>query len=107
LHRKLKIVLRLEPADGGLRALVAVGADDCDPELCVLQAAGLSDVLQFLPGLLATAEIRSESQARYPMVPRPRIERNQATGARRPAPPTTAPNAVTVTSAPSLPAAQG
>jgi hypothetical protein len=106
LDRKIKLVMRLEPNDTGLRALVAVGADDCDPELRVFEVANLSDALQSVPQLLAAAEARWASQARYPMAARPRTERNPVSVARRLAPPTTVQNAAAATVAPS-PAAQG
>ncbi len=71
LLRKVKIVFRLEPVDTRLRALVAVGADDCGPELRMLYAADLSAVLQMIPPLVVAAEARWTSQVRYPTASRP------------------------------------
>ena len=87
LARKVKIVLRVEPVENGLRALVAVGADDCDPELRVVDAPDLAGVLQLVPTLLTTAETRWANQARYPMAARPRTPRTQSSPAPRPSPP--------------------
>ncbi len=89
--RKLKIVLRVEPSDVGVRAVVAVGADDCDPEFRVVEAGDLAGVLQSIPGVLAAAEARWISHTRYPQAPRPPSDRPQSTAVRRPAAATTAP----------------
>lgn len=99
LARKLKIVLRLEPVEGGLRALVAVGADDCDPELRMLGAGDVASVLQLIPALLAAAETRWARQARYPMAARPPSQRSQPSAAQQTAPPPLGPNTTVPTPA--------
>ena len=102
LARKVKIVLRVEPVENGIRALVAVGADDCDPELRVLDAPDLAGVLQLVPTLVTTAETRWANQARYPIVARPRPPRSPLSPAPRPSPPPVASNATAA--APAAPA---
>jgi hypothetical protein len=103
LARKVKIVLRLEPVETQLRALVAIGSDDCDPELRMLDAGDLVSVLELIPALLSAAETRWASQARYPMAARPRSQRIQPSVAPQTAPTPSAPTPTAPT--PTVPSA--
>lgn len=66
-RRSLKVVLTLQPSDGsGFRALLALGADGCDPILRSLEVTDLAAAWDELPGLLAEAEDQWANQPRYP-----------------------------------------
>lgn len=69
--RALKLVLTLRPlpADGGTgyQAVLAVGADGCDPQLHVAEVDGLPAALAEVPGLAARAEAHWQRQPRYPI----------------------------------------
>jgi hypothetical protein len=66
-RRTLKLVVSLRPGgDLGYRALLALGADGCDPLLRTVDVADLASALDELPGLLAEAEGRWQLQPRYP-----------------------------------------
>ena len=78
-RRTLKLVLTLEPSVGpGYHALLALGAEGCDPLFRSLDAESLPTVLDEVPSLMAEAEAHWQSQPRYP-------------NATPPAKPTTAP----------------
>lgn len=67
LPRGLKLVVVLEPTnDQGYRALLALGAADCDPLFRSVPAEGLVAALAAVPALLADAQARWQSQPRYP-----------------------------------------
>lgn len=58
-RRPLKLVLTLRPLDdGGYRALIALGADGCDPLLHAAPAPDPAGALALVPPLLAEAEAR-------------------------------------------------
>jgi len=66
-RRALKLVLHLQPTDAtGYRALLALGADGCDPVLRFTEVANLAAALDEAPGLVAEAEARWQAQPRYP-----------------------------------------
>jgi hypothetical protein len=70
--RELKLVASLRPLpDGGYRAQLAVGANDCDPELRVQQVDDVAGALHALGELSVAAHARWEQQKRYPAVPKP------------------------------------
>ncbi|MFN8472808.1 MAG: hypothetical protein U0822_11515 [Anaerolineae bacterium] len=71
-RRALKLVLTLQPRDDAhYRALVALGADGCDPILHTLDAGDLPAILAAIPDLLAQAEAHWAVHPRYPTVPTP------------------------------------
>jgi hypothetical protein len=66
-RRLLKIVLTLRPSDGTrFRALLAVGAEGCDPLLRSLESPDLVTTPGELPAVVAEAERRWADQPRYP-----------------------------------------
>ena len=69
-RRALKLVLSLQPATGseapGYRALLAVGAEGCDPLFRSVEVAGLPAALAEVPALVADAEARWQTQPHYP-----------------------------------------
>lgn len=67
LRAGLKLVVSLR-RDGGpaYRALIALGADGCDPLLRSAEVADLSCALDLLPALIAEAEARWQVQPRQP-----------------------------------------
>ncbi|HZS01229.1 MAG TPA: hypothetical protein VFE37_21100 [Chloroflexota bacterium] len=66
-RRALKLVVSLRPSNAvGYRALIALGADGCDPLLRTADVPDLAGALDEVPGLLAEAEGRWELQPRYP-----------------------------------------
>jgi hypothetical protein len=69
--RVIKLIALLRPSGGGYRAQLSAGADNCDPELRVVEAPDLQGALAALPEVLAAAEARWEAQPRYPSAPRP------------------------------------
>lgn len=65
--RALKLVLHLHPTGAaGYRALLALGADGCDPLLRFIEVPNLAAALDEVPGLAAEAEARWQAQPRYP-----------------------------------------
>lgn len=65
--RALKLVLHLQPTRAaGYRALLALGADGCDPVLRLAEVANLASALDEIPGLVAEAEARWQTRPRYP-----------------------------------------
>lgn len=101
-RRGLKLVVWLRPEGAAdYRAVLALGADGCDP---LLRSAGVSDLqaaLDEVPGLLAEAEARWAGQPRNPAARPARAAR----GAPRQRPPTAPPapalaNPATAESAP-------
>ena len=67
-RRVLKIVVTLQPVEGSAyRAILALGADGCDPLLRCLEAETLPAILAAVPALLTEAEARWAVQPRYPM----------------------------------------
>ena len=66
-RRALKLVLHFQPIGAaGYRALLALGADGCDPLLRFTEVADLAAALDEVPGLVAEAEARWQAQPRYP-----------------------------------------
>ena len=70
-RRALKVVLTLQPggADTGAagRAVLAVGAEGCDPQLQLLPGADLAAALAAVPALVAAAEARWQTRPRFPL----------------------------------------
>ena len=65
--RVLKLVVTLQPGEGQTyRAILALGADGCDPLLRCLEAETLPAILAAVPALLTEAEARWVVQPRYP-----------------------------------------
>lgn len=63
----LKLVVTLQPGEGqAYRAILALGADGCDPLLRCLEAETLPAILAAVPALLTEAEARWAVQPRYP-----------------------------------------
>ena len=86
----VKLVIRLHPdASAGYRALLALGADGCDPELRAAAVPDLLAALDEVPALLADAEARWHARPRYPPLPRPTTRHGAGTAGR--AQPTRAP----------------
>ena len=70
--RILKVVLTLQPRDDAhYRALIALGANGCDPILHTLDAQDLPAILAAIPDLVAQAEAHWVVHPRYPTVPTP------------------------------------
>ena len=66
-RRTLRLVITLRPDDGpGYRALLALGADGCDPLFRSASVPALAAVLGKVAELAAEAEARWRSQPRYP-----------------------------------------
>ena len=66
-RRGLKLVVTLQPGEGqAYRAILALGADSCDPLLRCLEAETLPAILAAVPALLTEAEARWAVQPRYP-----------------------------------------
>jgi len=64
--RSLKIVLTLQPEDAkGYRAMLAVGAEGCDPVLRSVAVADIAEAVDQMPALVAEAEARWQLQPRY------------------------------------------
>ncbi len=69
-RRALKLVVSLRPGGAmGYQAVLALGADGCDPLLHAADVGDLAGALEEVPGLLAQAEGRWELQPRYPAAP--------------------------------------
>lgn len=65
--RSLKVVLTLQPdATEGYRAMLAVGAEGCDPILRSVAVAGIAEAVDHIPALVAEAEAHWQLQPRYP-----------------------------------------
>jgi hypothetical protein len=60
-------------------------AEDCDPELRVVQAAGLVEALAEVPALLAAADARWREHPRYPAASAPPRRPGPPGAVRRPA----------------------
>ncbi|HZS01211.1 MAG TPA: hypothetical protein VFE37_21005 [Chloroflexota bacterium] len=85
-RRALKLVVSLQPGNAvGYRALIALGADGCDPLLRTADVADLAGALDEVAGLLAEAEGRWELQPRYPAAMP--AQTRPAGSSRAPAPP--------------------
>ena len=68
-QRALKIVVTLQPSGaGGYHAVLAVGADDCDPLLRTVEGDSLEAILTGMPNLVAEAQARWQVQPRYPAI---------------------------------------
>ncbi len=69
-RRTLKLVLTFKPGDGAsaMQVVMAIGADGCDPLLRSGEVEDLPAALDLVPGLVAEAEARWQSQPRYPHV---------------------------------------
>ena len=69
-RRALKLVLSLQPEDGpsarGYRALLAIGAEGCDPLFRSVEVDGLTAALGEVPALVAEAAARWQTEPRYP-----------------------------------------
>ncbi|MBI4499070.1 MAG: hypothetical protein HY689_14365 [Chloroflexi bacterium] len=69
-QRAVKIVITFLPAAGqGQRAVLAVGAEGCDPRFRSLEVDDLTTALDEVPGLVAEAEARWQVQPRNPANP--------------------------------------
>lgn len=64
----LRLAMTLHPVEGGYRALLAVGADDCDPLMQHVEVAGWPALAQALQDLTDAAAIRWHDQPRNPSV---------------------------------------
>jgi hypothetical protein len=90
-RRGLKLVVTLRPTqEPGYRALLALGADGCDPVLHLAMVDGLPAALDRVPALLDVAEARWRVRPRNPTVGRPDgrrgdTDRSRPSGARDPA----------------------
>ena len=68
-RRTVKLVLTLQPTDDrGYRALLAIGADGCDPVLRSATVDGLPAALDGVPALLAEAEAQWQARPCNPAV---------------------------------------
>lgn len=68
-RRALKLVVTLQPSDAdGYRAVLAVGADGCDPLLRCVEGESLASILVAVPTLVAEAEARWQVERRYPAI---------------------------------------
>ena len=65
-RRILRLAVTLHPIEGGYRALLAVGADDCDPLLQQVEVDGWPALAQALQDLTDAAAIRWREQPRHP-----------------------------------------
>jgi hypothetical protein len=71
-RRELKLVVSLRPSTTvGYGAVIALGAEGCDPLLRTTDVADLAGALEAVPGLLAEAEERWQLQPRYPTATSP------------------------------------
>ncbi len=65
--RSLKLVLTLQPeGTEGYQAMLALGAEGCDPILRSVAVAGIAEAVDQIPALVAEAEDRWQLQPRYP-----------------------------------------
>ena len=92
-RRAVKLVITLEPTgDAGYRALLALGADGCDPSFRTAPVDGIPAALDEVPALLVDAEARWQDQPRYPaMAAPPRSARSGGATGRVDTPPSAAP----------------
>ena len=60
--RAVKLVALLQPQGAGYRAQLAAGAENCDPELRLIEVPDLQSALDALPAVLAAAEARWQSR---------------------------------------------
>ena len=91
-RRGLKLVATLQPAEGSTyRAILALGADGCDPLLRCLEAETLPAILAAVPALLTEAEARWAVQPRYPTPPSSKAKPRPAPSPVTAPPPTTEP----------------
>jgi hypothetical protein len=66
-RRTVKLVLTLQPANSqGYRALLAMGADGCDPVLRAADVADFTAALDEMSRFIVEAEARWQVQPRYP-----------------------------------------
>lgn len=83
-HRSMKLVLTLQPANGGVfGAAVAIGTGGCDPLLHYVEVEGLPAALDLLPRLVSEAESRWRVQPRYPSARPSNRARETATAKRK------------------------
>lgn len=94
-RRTLRLVVTLQPMEHGYRALLAVGADDCDPLLRQVEVDGWPALTDALHALTDAALIRWRDQPRNPTVtpppkpaPLPKRPKEPAAGASSDAPAT-------------------
>ena len=74
-RRVLKLVVTLQPIEGSTyRAILALGADGCDPLLRCREAETLPAILAAVPALLTEAEARWAVQPRYPATTPPKAK---------------------------------
>ena len=78
--RTLRLAVTLHPTDDGYHALLAVGADDCDPVLRHVDVNGWPELAEALHTLADDAEAQWRTQPRNPTLtpvpkPSPRSER--------------------------------
>lgn len=83
-RRPLKLVLHLQPSGpAGYRALLALGGvppgPGCDPFLRAAEVTDLAAALDEIPGLLAEAEARWQSEPRNPAAPKAGLPPGRAT----------------------------
>ena len=83
-RRALRLAVTLNPTDDGYHALLAVGADDCDPVLRHAEVDGWPALAEALHALADDAEAQWRTQPRNPTLtpvpkPSPRSERQPAT----------------------------
>lgn len=81
-RRSLKLVVTLRPVEGaGYRALLALGADGCDPLLRSAEAGDLQGALDEVPALVVEAEGRWQTHPRNPAArPAPRTRPARPSG---------------------------
>ncbi|MFN8475519.1 MAG: hypothetical protein U0822_25270 [Anaerolineae bacterium] len=82
-QRALRFAVTLHPTDDGYHALLAVGADDCDPVLRHADVDGWPALAEALHALADDAEAQWRTQPRNPTLapalkPSPRSERQPA-----------------------------
>ncbi len=65
-RRTLRLAVTLHPTDDGYHALLAVGADDCDPVLRHVDVDGWPALVEALHALADDAEARWRTQPRNP-----------------------------------------
>lgn len=81
--RTLRLALTLHPVETGYRALLAVGADDCDPLLQQVEVDGWPALAEALQDLTDAAAIRWREQPRNPALtlpPKPTPTAKHTTG---------------------------
>jgi len=68
--RAVKLVALLQPEGAGYRAQLAAGAENCDPELRLIEVPDLQSALYALPAVLTSAKTRWQAQPRSRTAPR-------------------------------------